>query len=441
MSRLRIFVGGAHGVGQGSLCKCLADSLMSEYVSASKLLQWNSKLKFVNDVRGNQEILAELLFSNTQSDFSYIIDGHFALWNKDYACEPVPLKTFVNLNLSAIAVVTCTSEIIQNRLKERDNILYKLEDIIQLQDLEIKQAKYVAEALSIPIIVVDTTEENYTDSLIKKIKIMEPYTRDNILSPMLKTVIIRADYDGLTDLRSFVNRIKSNEEMQKSFGKMVMIPKQNMSVSFKPQDIVDGQLPITENQKSIVYRFYDCKIGNYSKATLDVEPGSITLAVDCQHNYSGSKEYSYFMGVIIEELRAYDQYVKIKRLGVRKIDVQVLLPTETIDNYFNDRYVVAKSWESSPRKTKSILTDLLEIDNVFFNVVQYIDQTNDKRVRLIYDVDAFLGGEFLSSTLTSGKTADMLYHDMQDQMFKLFINVASNKYLEYCKLLKEKQNG
>ena len=85
--------------------------------------------------------------------------------------------------------------------------------------------------------------------------------------------------------------------------------------------------------------------------------------------------------------------------------------------------------------------NLVEIDNIFFNVVQYIDQTNDERVRLIYDVDAFLGGEFLSSTLTSGKTADMLYHDMQDQMFKLFINVASNKYLEYCKLLKEKQNG
>lgn len=441
MSRLKIFVGGVHGSGKGSLCKCLADSLMSEYVSASKLLQWNSKLKLVNDVRGNQEILAELLFSNTQSDSSYIIDGHFALWNKDHTCEPVPLKTFVNLNLSAIVLVTCTSEIIQNRLKERDNILYKLEDIIQLQELEIKQAKHVAEALSIPIIVVDTTEENYTNSLIKKIKIMEPYTRDNILSPMLKTVIIRADFDGLTDLPSFVNRIKSNEKMQRSFGKMVMIPRQNMSVSFKPKDIVDGQLPITENQKSIVYRFYDCKIGNHSKATLDVEPGSITLAVDCQHNYSGSRGYSYFMGVIIEELRAYDQYVKIKRLGVRKIDVQVLSPTETIDKYFNDRYVVAQSWKSSPRKNKSILTDLLEIDNISFNVVQYIDKTNDERVRLIYDVDAFLGGEFLSNTLTSGKTADMLYHDMQDQMFKLFISVASNEYLEYCKRLKEEQNG
>lgn len=35
----------------------------------------------------------------------------------------------------------------------------------------------------------------------------------------------------------------------------------------------------------------------------------------------------------------------------------------------------------------------------------------------------------------------MLYHDMQDQMFKLFISVASNEYLEYCKQLKEEQNG
>lgn len=43
------------------------------------------------------------------------------------------------------------------------------------------------------------------------------------------------------------------------------------------------------------------------------------------------KRIQILWGVIIEELRAYDQYVKINRLGVRKIDVQVLSQTETID--------------------------------------------------------------------------------------------------------------
>lgn len=441
MGRLRLFVGGVHGAGKGSLCKQLVDYLIGEYVSASQLLHWNTKCKQVKDVSYNQELLTELLQKHTQHDVDYVIDGHFALWNKNNECEVVPLETFVPLKLSAIIIVTCASELVQKRLKFRDSIIYKLEDIKALQSLEEKQAKVVAQTLGIPLMIVNLVEEFDFYTFIQYIEEMKQYTRENILSQMLKTAIIRIDFTGLTNVRSFVNRIKSSEKIQKAFGKMIMIPKQNMSVSFRPRDIEDGQLPFTETQKSILFRFYECKMGGDSNVTLDIEPESITLAVDCQKKYEGSREYSYFMGWIIDELLAFDQYVTINRLGVRKIDVQVLEVGEPIERYFNERFIVSQSWKSLPSKTKSILTELLEIDNISFNVTQYIDYTNDGRERLIYDVDSFLNGDILEKALKSRTFSDLLYHDMQDRMFDLFVSVASINYLDYCKELKAKQNG
>ena len=84
---------------------------------------------------------------------------------------------------------------------------------------------------------------------------------------------------------------------------------------------------------------------------------------------------------------------------------------------------------------------MLEIDNISFNVTQYIDYTNDGRERLIYDVDSFLNGDILEKALKSRTFSDLLYHDMQDRMFDLFVSVASINYLDYCKELKAKQNG
>ncbi len=440
MARLKIFVGGVHGVGKGIFCKQLVNHFVGEYVSASQLLHWNSKCKLVKNVSCNQELLTQLLLKHTQHDATYVIDGHFALWNNNYECEAVPVKTFSSLNLNIIVIVICDIKTIQKRLELRDGVYYKLKNIIELQSEEINQAKLVAEKLRIPLIIYEPTKPNHYN-VFKQIEMMKEYTRDNILSQMLKTVIIRIDFTGLTDVTSFVNRIKTREEINNAFGKMNPIQRQNLSVSFRPKDIEDGQLPYTETQKSLLYRFHECKMKGDSNVTLDIEPESITLAVDCRKKYEGSQEYSDFMCWIINELLTFDQYVTINRLGVRKIDVQVLREGEPIEKYFNDKFVVAQSWQNSPTKTKSILTELLEIDGISFNVTQLIDYTEDRRVRLIYDVDSFLSDDFLEEALRKGNYSNLLYHDMQDRMFDLFVSVASIDYLEFCKQLKSSQNG
>ena len=73
MPRLKIFVGGAHGTGKGSICTMLANELYGTYISASELLKWNKKSKYVDDVVANQHSLSELLRTHTNGDSTYII--------------------------------------------------------------------------------------------------------------------------------------------------------------------------------------------------------------------------------------------------------------------------------------------------------------------------------------------------------------------------------
>lgn len=222
---------------------------------------------------------------------------------------------------------------------------------------------------------------------------------------------------------------------------MRMIPRQKMRVSFGTKDFEDGLLPYTESQRSVLYRFIDYKLNGCKNVNLDIEQDSITLSIDCDNAYAGSADYSDFMSWIILSLRTHDSYVSLKRLGVRKIDAQVLKDGETIEDYFNENYTVAKSWRGKPRKSKSIVTELIEIGDISINVTQHIDSNSEGREKLIYDVDAFLENEALVNVVNKSNIRDFLYNDIQDCMFELFISVASPKYLEQCKELKSKRNG
>lgn len=170
MSKFKIFVGGVHGSGKGTISRQLVNYLMCEYISTSKLLQWDSKSKQVEDVRRNQVLLTELFNKYIRNDTSYIIDGHFSLWNKNNECEIIPLQTFKSLDLDAIIVTTCAVEVIHERLIERDGIDYKLIDIANLQELEIKQAREVAKNLSIPFVILETTESYNFQDFLNKLK-------------------------------------------------------------------------------------------------------------------------------------------------------------------------------------------------------------------------------------------------------------------------------
>ena len=200
----------------------------------------------------------------------------------------------------------------------------------------------------------------------------------------------------------------------------------------------------TKAQNNTVYRFSKWKPVNSSDAILDIDNSSMTLSVDCGTNhYKGSTEYSTFMIELMEELRNHDQYISFNRLGVRKIDIQILNDGEQVKDYFNEKFTVSNSWELCPPKDMATLTELLRIEDVRFNIIQRIEQIDDeKHLRLIFDVDSYIYDDVDAlRDKNCEQIGSYLNVKMQDKMFDMFVNVASENYLESCKKAKENING
>lgn len=445
MARAKIFVAGIHGTGKGTICHFLQENYYGDYVSASKMLQWNTKSKLVEDVDDNQVLLLKLLQTHLIRDFVYIIDGHFVLWDNDEQCQKVTDSFFETLSPDAIILTICDPRIIKERLFQRDNISYTIEKVNELQEKELEHAHHVSDMLNVPLLVVDSSEEINLSSLIKFVDpIMRKYTRNNIYSEMLKTVIMRLDFSGATDINSIVDKIKRLDCVQKAFDAMHTFDKQNYTVNLRPNKPNGDELPFSQLQHSTVYRFHDYKLHEGCSARLDIDDDSLVLVVDCNEHYPGSAEFTDFFIELICEIRKHDQYIAFERLGVRKIDIHVLGADEKISEYFNEHFVVGQSWSNQPTKKMSSLTELLTLDDVNFNVVQRIDSikvNQDVQTRLIFDIDSYIEGATLSKAIKEGSIKDYLHIKMQDQMFDLFVNVASTSYLEKCYEAKAKING
>lgn len=445
MARAKIFVAGIHGSGKGTICHFLQEKFYGDYISASKLLQWNTKSKLVEDVDDNQVLLLKLLQTHLIHDFLYVIDGHFVLWDNEEQCKKVSDSFFETLRPDAIILAFCDPLIIKERLFRRDNISYSIEKVNELQEKELEHAHHVSDMLNVPLLVVDSSEEINISSLTKFVDpIMRKYTRNNIYSEMLKTVIMRLDFSGATDLNSIVDKIKRLDCVQKAFGAMHTFDKQNYTVNLRPNNPNGGELPFSQLQHSTVYRFQDYKLHKECSARLDIDDDSLVLVVDCNEHYPGSTEFTDLFIELMCEIRKHDQYIAFERLGVRKIDIHVLGEEEKISEYFNEHFVVSQSWSNLPAKKMSSLTELLTLDDVNFNIVQRIDNVNANQkvqTRLIFDIDSYIEGATLSKAIKEDCIKYYLHGKMQDQMFDMFVNVASTSYLEKCYEDKAKLNG
>lgn len=167
------FVGGIHGVGKSTICQHICHELHIEYLSASKLLQWekingDSKAKNVKNILNTQNQLIAALKRNVQREKSYLLDGHYCLLDNNNKVVNIPLDTFRQIKPNSFILILGEIKEIKHRLDLRDGKLYSYELLEHLQDSELSYAKYLSEALDIPLIVGNNSDySNILNSLCK----------------------------------------------------------------------------------------------------------------------------------------------------------------------------------------------------------------------------------------------------------------------------------
>lgn len=159
-----VFVGGIHGVGKNTLCRRVSSYLNIPHISSSEILKWKevnkNTDKRVENIQKNQDKFIEGFKNIVSLDKYYLIDGHFCLLTRDNLIQRIPFDTFVTINPGLIVVMIEKSEIIYQRLLERDNKEYDIVLLERMQLEEITYAREVAKALDVPCIEITSTQSN-----------------------------------------------------------------------------------------------------------------------------------------------------------------------------------------------------------------------------------------------------------------------------------------
>lgn len=166
-----LFVGGIHAVGKGTIFKELAEKFNFEHLSASQVLKWNeisdSKNKKVQNFTTTQDRLLTNLSKIIKPNVKYLLDGHFTLLNSNGEPEKIDETTFVGIRPESIILLTCEPKIIFERLKQRDESIYKLSVLKKMQQMEVEYAEYISKKLEIPLFKII---DGNTTSVIEHLK-------------------------------------------------------------------------------------------------------------------------------------------------------------------------------------------------------------------------------------------------------------------------------
>lgn len=161
-----IFVGGVHGVGKGTHCQLISQRTGIPWFTASSIIKTEKQsaiavdTKAVADPNGNQSLLLRGVRRVTTANSTILLDGHFTILNSHNSIVLIDVEVFDQLQLQGIVVLKDNPSIICNRLRSRDGCEWAVADISSHQETEITHAQMVATKLAIPIMMVESSDND-----------------------------------------------------------------------------------------------------------------------------------------------------------------------------------------------------------------------------------------------------------------------------------------
>ena len=163
-----ILFSGIHGTGKNFILDEIRKHLNINIFSASDLIKRYSNSysdidKKVDNISLNQEYLIKSI-NTFINDELFILNGHFCLFDNNYHIVKIDKDIFVKLNLYKIILLTENIDIIQNRLKSRDNILLDYSILKNFQNTEKEYSKEISKLLDVELLELnDSNIENISN--------------------------------------------------------------------------------------------------------------------------------------------------------------------------------------------------------------------------------------------------------------------------------------
>ncbi|WP_207578120.1 ATP-binding protein [Listeria seeligeri] len=163
-------VSGIHGVGKSTLLKRITEVKSIRHYSISDLIRKGGQTILTNEKNTKNIDLNQGIWKNTLKKISQnfnepiFLDGHFVLLDDKGNLVSLPEKTFEDIQIKNIIVVTASVAKIQERLQVRDSKEWDIDLLSRFQLQEMEKAKKFAEKNQIPIYIYES-DNQYNDLL------------------------------------------------------------------------------------------------------------------------------------------------------------------------------------------------------------------------------------------------------------------------------------
>jgi len=264
--------------------------------------------------------------------------------------------------------------------------------------------------------------------------------RKQLKKNMMKNIIFKIDYQGVIDTEDIIKLFNENfkslfQNFQTTFHNKVDFDLNNID------DISDTlSIPVKEIQKQEIYRFTNNTFGK-DQLILDISKYFTALTVNCQ-DYEGIDKYLNFFSKYIDFLYENSDFLKIKRIGLRKIGGKIYFKQNDIYNDFEQKYFNFDFTDTTYNSIRNRYIDVLQFDekSPIINYVRSFEtgiyQDNETKEKsnafqVLLDLDGYYSEEILDIIgFKKGMAQKVLEITNNEHLFNIFKMSVTEEFLK-----------
>lgn len=153
-----IFISGSYGVGKTTISHELSRIFDIPAFQASELItnytgEQYGATKHVKNIQTNQDVLIYQVAKTRERFETFILAGHFAIFNKKNEIEKIPRYVFGELGITKIILLEAAADKIMLNMLKRDNRDYAEKELIDIARIEYECAVQISEQIGVPLYI------------------------------------------------------------------------------------------------------------------------------------------------------------------------------------------------------------------------------------------------------------------------------------------------
>lgn len=272
------------------------------------------------------------------------------------------------------------------------------------------------------------------------------YSRYTMRANMLKKVLIRIDYSGVTDINEWIKVFKENTELSSHFRKYSKEVQNQASFSISNmEEIAQSRfIPLKEFQSEPLHRFSESSFkeegeeeDRKDKVVMDVTGLYMTFTIDCV-NYKNMDVYIDFICKYIHVFMSNDRFIDIQRIGIRKVGGDVFKSLDEFAETFETNIFAAPDVAN----LNGLLMDREYHDRIIkrdgtvkVNFSRRCRAISDKKEKIVYqallDIDGYIDKGIIQNKgyKFPEDFENILKRTLNDYLFDLYKLSVTEQYL------------